>query len=201
MHTHPYTHLRRATLAVATAALLTACGGGSDEPSVPDGPPPIPAAMHIGMEVDGAAILIDKRAEGWWGDNIPPSDDPRAYLTAAEGNYGSPTALTSWELDIHIGSEPKAGATYDCTKDEAWIQLIDRTRANISISWSDATKFLYADKGIVGSACSVTVKAVSADEISGRFSATVVYSKDASDVRSVTNGSFRIPASTGPEPM
>lgn len=197
-HKLRHTIARPLTTVFATVLLLSACGGGSGDevPAVPEAPavPAIPAANHIGAEVDGTMLMITaKRVEGWWNNPV----DPHAYLTAVDD--ADPAVLTyrGWSISIH--GEPKVGVTYDCSEDMNNIYFSDARREAADKPFTDMSFRASKAEG----ACTVTLESVSAGEISGKFTATVVqiYPVGGDATRKVTNGTFRIPASIGPEPV
>lgn len=189
--THAFKALR--PCAFAAAALLAACGGGSD-----GGPDhgAIPASMHISADVDGAAVMVTTVVEGWWGENVSyPDDPPYAYLSADEDSDSDSPALTDRNWQIYV-RDPEPGSTHECAKGDAVIvRFLDGARDAADKPFT--TTFFNAYKGL--GECTVTIESVSAGEISGRFTATAK-DGDTGATREITNGTFRVPAAIGPEP-
>ena len=154
-----------------TTLVLAACGGGGS-----DAAPEIDAAPHIKASVAGTVLKADSNLSGANYDR-----NGRALFTIAGKSAGSPMAAWSFS------GIPHQTGTFVCgTGAGADIEMMLEDRRS-------APALSYFADGGDGSSCSVTVTAVSADEVSGTFDATMMEVEgDGSTSVQVKNGSFRV---------
>ena len=169
-----------AFLALTTLA-LAACGGG-------DGGTPAPVidtAQHIKASVDGTMVNATTGLEG-----------TRNTVRNMAWLYGRTTVTepsgsqSYWSI---TSLKPVVG-TYNCDANGDWETL----QIGLYQSAGDGVNFTTYLKP--ASKCTVSVVAVSATEISGTFTATLVRRGDDSAVVQVQNGTFRMPLVEGEGP-
>ena len=160
-------------LAAISALVLSACGGGTSAPA-------IDKDLHIKGTVAGSVLKATDYPVGYIYTNDEKSVlDFWAYMGQGEARKAY------WVLD----RVPNAKGNYSCAADGVRIWFDDyRGESNL---------YYVARDNAAGSTCSVTVDAVSSTEVSGTFTATMIYDGEGdAPAITVTNGTFRMPTNT-----